>query len=111
MPTPTAAVMKTLRHPEVVEDINRYVEEVMNVSKPKVEAFYRKNTIPFYPSMAGFHLLEEPELYDFLRTKEGQRILIRPRSHPPGTVRVSLGTKEDTDKYLEAFREFIQRNK
>lgn len=111
IPTPTAEVIKTLRYPEVVEDINSYVEEVMKVSKPLVEEFYRENGVRFFPSSAGFHLLEEPELYDFLRQRKGQRILVRPRSDPPETVRVSIGTKKDTEIYLEAYREFLQQNK
>lgn len=111
IPTPTAEVVKTLRYPEVVEDIDNYVSEVMNESKPMIEEFYRENDVRFYPSSTCFHLLEEPDLYNFLRQRNGQRILIRPRSHPRGTVRVSIGTKEDTDKYLEAFRDFIQQTK
>lgn len=111
IPTPTAEVIKTLRYPEVIEDINEYVNEVMTVSKPRIEVFYEENGIPFYPSSAGFHLLEEPELYDFLRQRNGHRILVRPRSDPHGTVRVSIGTREDTEKYLEALREFIEQVK
>ncbi len=111
LPTPTAQVIKTLRHQEVVDDINDYVDEVMNVSKPVIEEFYREHNIPFYPSSAGFHLLEEPMLYDFLRQRNGLQILVRPRSDPAGTVRVSIGTREDTQKYLEAFREFIKQTK
>jgi len=108
---PASAAMKALRHQTVRDDIKKYVDEVMKVSKPMLEDFYRKNGIKFFPSSAGFHLLEEPGLYDFLRQKEGQRILIRPRSDPPGTVRVSLGTREDTEKYIEALQEYLQANK
>lgn len=102
------AAMKMLKHPAVVEDIRNYVREVMEVSKPTVEQFYRSRGIKFFPSGAGFHLIESPGLYDFLRAKEGLRILIRPRSDPPNTVRVSIGTKEDTEEYIEGVEEYLQ---
>ncbi len=108
---PAAIAMRALRYPEVVEDIKAYVEEVMGVSKPMIEDFYIENGIKFFPSSAGFHLIEAPGLYDFLRTRDGQKILIRPRSDPPGTVRVSIGTREDTEKYIEAFGEYLKVNK
>jgi len=105
--TVTALAIKTLRYPEVVADIKEYVSEVMTVSKPMLEDFYRRNGIKFFPSSAGFHLLEEPPgLIDFL--KEEKNILVRRRPDPEGTVRVSIGKREDTKKYIEALQEYIQ---
>lgn len=104
----TTVAMKALRYPEVVADIKNYVSEVMTVSKPRVESFYKKNGIKFFPSSAGFHLLELSDrdgFVDFLRKRD---ILVRPRSDPKGTVRVSIGTREDTRKYLEAFQEYLK---
>lgn len=106
-----AAAMKALRYPEVAQDIMDYVSEVMTVSKPVLEEFYEENGIRFFPSVAGFHLLEAPGLYDFLRNRNGLRILVRPRSDPPGTVRVSIGTREDTEKYIKALQEYLEANK
>jgi len=103
-----AAAMKALRHPEVVDDIKKYVSEVMEVSKPLLERFYRENGVKFYPSGAGFHLLENNGLCEFLKSKG---ILTRPRSDPKGTVRISIGTREDTRKYMEAFQEYLKMSK
>ena len=105
-----AAAMKALRHPEVVDDIKGYISEVMEVSKPTLEKFYEENGIKYYPSDAGFHLLEDKDrvLTNFLKSKE---ILVRPRSDPPGTVRVSIGTREDTRKYMEAFQEYLKESR
>lgn len=100
-----AEAMKALRNPEVVEDIKKYIDEVMQVSKPALEEFYRRYNMKFFPSGAGFHLLEDKGLADFLKSKG---ILVRPRSDPAGTVRVSIGTREDTRKYLEAVGEFLK---
>lgn len=104
----TVVALKSLRHKEVREDIRKYIDEVIQVSKPMVEEFYRQHGVRFTPSAANFHLLNMPNLYEFMKSRN---ILIRPRSDPPNTVRVSIGTKEDTDKYLEAFRDFIQHAK
>src|SRR3989344_7107072 len=97
---PTVVALKSLTHKEVREDIRKYVDEVMHVSKPMIEEFYRENGIQFAPSAANFHLLKAPNLYEFMKARS---ILIRPRSDPPGTVRVSIGTKEDAKKYIAAF--------
>lgn len=99
--------MKSLSHPEVAKDIEAYTSEVIKVSKPMVEKFYKKNKIKFFPSGANFHLLEDKDrkITDFLKSK---RILVRPRSDPTGTVRVSIGTREDTRKYLEVLSEYLK---
>lgn len=104
-----AAIM-ALRHPEVVENMQGYVKEVMEVLKPMLEDFYRKNNIEFFPSGAGFHLIKADGLYDFLRSSESPYpILVRPRSDPKGTVRVSIGTRDDTAKYMLAFTEYLKK--
>lgn len=101
------AAMMALEDPAVVEDMREYAREVMEVSKPILEEFYRQNGVRFYPSGAGFHLVEVgKEFYDFLDSKG---IRVRPRSDPPGTVRISIGTKEDTQRYVQTFKEYLNR--
>lgn len=102
---PAARGIMAIREPEVLQDIQDYVGEVMGVSKPKVEAFYRRNGIRFFPSRAGFHLIERGE--DFAKFMESQGILVRPRHDPPNTTRVSIGTREATQKYLDAFEKYL----
>lgn len=104
-----AAIM-ALKHQEVVENMQGYVKEVMEVLKPTLEDFYRKNNIQFFPSGAGFHLIKAEGLYEFLKSDESPfKILVRPRSDPKGTVRVSIGTREDTAKYIMAFTEYLKK--
>lgn len=102
---PASAAMKALRHQAVRDDIKKYVDEVMKVSKPRVEKFYRENGIKFFPSAAGFHLIEEGQ--DFANFMETQGILVRPRHDPPNTTRVSIGTSEATIRYLAAFERYL----
>ena len=102
---PAARAVMAIREPEVQQDIRDYVEEVMGKSKPRVEAFYRRNGIKFFPSRAGFHLIEEGQGFtDFMET---QGVLVRPRRDPPNTTRVSIGTSDATDRYLAAFEKYI----
>jgi len=105
-----AAAMKALKNPEVVADMKAYISEVMDVSKPALEEFYRKSGIRFFSTGANFHLIEDKDKHitNFLKSKG---ILVRPRSDPHNTVRVSIGTREDTRKYIEAFQEYLNQSK
>lgn len=107
---PAVVAMQTLRYPEVVDDMKAYALEVMDVSKPMIEKFYKENNIRFYPSGANFHLIDDRDgsITAFLKEKN---ILVRPRSDPKGTVRVSIGTREDTRKYLEALHGYLPTRK
>lgn len=103
------AAVKTLENPEVRGDIENYVSEVMKSSKPAIEDFYRKNHINFFPSETNFHLLQADKgLADFLKTKG---IFVRVKESLPGMVRVSIGTKQDTEKYLSAVQEYLNASK
>lgn len=108
--TLTAVALRALRYKKVREGITEYVTEVMQISKPMIEVFYRKHKIKFAPSSANFHLVEDKDgsIAVFLKSK---KILVRPRSDPKGTVRISIGTREDTRKYLEAFQEYLKRSR
>ncbi len=110
----SVAAMKAMRHPEVIADIKAYVSEVMTVSKPMIEAFYDEMGVNYYPSSAGFHLLVFPNERardEFVNGLKDRKILVRPRSDPPHTVRASIGTRENTERYITALRDFIQQNK
>ncbi len=103
--------MRALRYPEVVADINNYVSEVMHVSKPMVEAFYDDFGIKYYPSSAGFHLLKfenNNRRDNFVNFLKEHGVLVRPRSDPKNTVRVSMGVRKDTEKYIEVFKKYLR---
>ncbi len=102
--------MRALRFPEVVGDIEKYAHEIMKLSKPMVEEFYREHGIRFFPSAANFHLIEDKDynMSDFLELKG---ILTRPRSDPKGTLRVTIGTEKDTRRYLKALQEYLKTSK
>lgn len=101
--------MKALKEPEVRRDIADYVSEVMGTSKPMLEEFYRQNNIDFFSSKVNFHLLRMPK--DFVEFLQAKGIFIRIKKDLPGMVRVSIGTREDTRKYLEALQEYLNLSK
>ena len=87
-----------------------YVKEVMEISKPKLEQFLKEKGIAFYPSSANFLMLRisNPEkLIENLKTKG---ILVRPKKDSGGkeTIRVSIGTLEDTGRFIETFKEVVK---
>ena len=94
-----------------LEDIGHmrdFVEDVMQESKPRLEKFLREKEIGFYPSAANFLFLvvSKPErIIEHLKTRG---ILVRPKKGPDGkeSVRVGIGTSEDTGKLIDALNEF-----
>ena len=101
--------VNALVYPEVVADIQKYVSRVMNVSKPRVERFLREHGVGAFPSGANFVLIKPTfvaeEFYEFLKSKS---ILVRPRDDPENTLRITIGTRRDTDVFLAAFREYLE---
>lgn len=103
------AAMKKLKDPEVTKEMQGYVAEVMNVSKPAIEKFYELNGVTFFPSEANFHLLKmSKEFVEFMKSKG---IFVRIKKDLPGMVRVSIGTGEDTAKFLNVFQEYLKLSK
>lgn len=98
------AILAALEDTEYMED---YVKEVMGKSKPKLEEFLKKKEVFFYPSVANFLLLKIPNPEKIIEDLKSKGILLRPKSAPDGeiAVRVSIGTLEDTDRFIKAFSE------
>jgi histidinol-phosphate aminotransferase len=102
------AILTALKNTNYVKD---YVKEVMEVSKPKLEKFLRKERIFFYPSRANFLLLEIENSKKIVEGLKKKGILVRPKSTPEGKegIRVSIGTLKDTLKFISAFKEILTR--
>lgn len=99
------AVLAALKNPAYV---GAYANEVMSVSKPAMEAFFREKGIPFWPSGTNFILIEPP-IKDLAIKLEAEKIKIRPMSYKgfENTVRISIGTKKDTQKILSALKKIL----
>ena len=81
----------------------RYIAEVMQKAKPMLEEFLKTHGVPVYPSRANFLLVKPEHPEEALRVLQGQGILVRPRHDVPGTLRISVGTVKDTERFIEAY--------
>jgi histidinol-phosphate aminotransferase len=100
--------------PAAIEDaeyIERYVNEVLH-SRSRLELFLSEHGIQFWPSQANFVLFrvgptkENAKAFAECMRKSG--ILVRDRSSDygcEGCVRVTLGTREQTDRLLDAMQQ------
>ncbi|MFH1714206.1 MAG: histidinol-phosphate transaminase [Candidatus Nealsonbacteria bacterium] len=100
------AVSAALKNRKYVAD---YIKEVMKDSKPKLEMFLKEKGIFFYPSRANFLLLKLKYPDKFIARLKARGILVRPKTTPNGkrAVRISIGSKKDTNKLIEAIAGLI----
>ena len=91
------------------KDMQVYVDEVMQKAKPLVETFFLDNNILFYKSEANFILFKpvNPQEVEKILRKNG--ILIRPQDKPgiQGTLRVSIGTVSQMQKFIDIYKKFV----
>jgi histidinol-phosphate aminotransferase len=88
------------------EYVKKYVEEILAAREMLCEGFEKRN-IGYYKSEANFVLFRAGdragEIRDHLRAKG---VLVRDRSYElPGCVRVTVGTREQVRRFLEALEE------
>ena len=88
------------------EYVKKYVEEILAAREMLYEGFEKRN-IGYYKSEANFVLFRAGdravEIRDNLRAKG---VLVRDRSYElPGCVRVTVGTREQVRRFLEALEE------
>jgi histidinol-phosphate aminotransferase len=99
--------------PEALGDrsyVEAYVQEVRE-GRDRLQAELKSLGIPFWPSRANFVLLQLGSANaTFIGGMRERGILVRDRSRDPGCegcVRITLGSKEQTDQLLHALRETL----
>ncbi len=102
------AILTVLSDIKYMED---YVKEVMEKSKPKLEAFLKEKGIAFYPSSANFLMLKIENPDKIIESLKSQGILVRPKKDSNGkdSVRISIGTLKDTERFIGAFSEILDK--
>ncbi len=94
-----AAVAAALEKPELSLS---YVDEVMTVSKPMLEAFLVARGVDFWPSAANYLWIfpARPEQVD--KALVASRILVRPKVDADGRpgLRITLGTRAQTERLI-----------
>lgn len=98
------AISAALEDKKYMED---YVKEVMLIAKPKLEEFLKEKGIHFYPSKANFLFLKLSYPEKIIEDLKSKGILVRPKKGPDGKIaaRVSIGTLEDINRFIQAFSE------
>jgi histidinol-phosphate aminotransferase len=83
-----------------------YLREVMTVSKPLAEQFFRDNTIDFYPGAAHFFLVKPADRDGVVACLKNEKILVFPMRAPgiENTFRMSVGTEAETRQFIEVYQ-------
>lgn len=91
--------------------VQEYVKEVLEKSKPQLEEFFRENHIKFWRSGANFLLVKPDNQEKAIKILQSQGILVRPKGglNIEGTIRVSIGTVEDTERFIKAYSNFLKQ--
>jgi histidinol-phosphate aminotransferase len=92
-----------------VDYMRRYVEEVMERSKPMLELFFRDHGVKYWPGAANYLLVKPRNQKKTVEFLKSSGILVRPRRGPniDGTIRVSIGTMADTERFIQAYRKLL----
>jgi histidinol-phosphate aminotransferase len=89
-----------------------YVREVMQVSKPRVEAFLREQNETFYPGEANFLLLRPEDCTGAVAWLRERGILVRPQKGlASGCFRLSIGPLAAMERFMEAYGEYLNRRR
>ena len=92
------------------EDWQAYVREVMDISKPRVEAFLGERGVNFYPGAANFLLVRPRDLAGTMAYLKENGILVRPQKTPIGdTFRLSIGPLPVMERLMEVYGRYLEQ--
>lgn len=89
--------------------MDQYVNEVLEVSRPLLISFLEEHKIPYWPTAANFILICPPDPDAITGHLHTRGILVRPRNgtNIENTVRITIGTKENTQQLISALEEVL----
>ena len=84
-------------------DVDAYVREVMEVSKPLVESFLQSKGIDFWESSANYLWVFFADPETVCQKLQSRGILVRPKQNADGRVglRITLGNRAHSEKLLK----------
>ena len=87
----------------------KYIQEIMEKSKPRLKNFFLEHHIKFWESAANFFLVKPPDQKKAFAVLKEEGILVRPREgeNIEGTIRVSVGTLQDTERFIKAYSKIL----
>ena len=82
----------------------RYVREVMDSSKPLLEAYLKKKSIDYWPAVANFLWIFPPSPKAVETHLRDRGILVRPKKDNTGKLglRITIGDKPQTERLIQA---------
>jgi len=85
--------------------MKKYVKEVMEISKPMVEKFFKNEGIKFFKSFSNFILFKPKNQQEF-ENLEKAGIMTRPRSgaNIDGTIRLTIGTEKQMKQFITTYK-------
>lgn len=96
---------------EDLDYMRKYIREVIEESKPKLEKFFKENKVKFWQSKANFLLVKPENQKKAIKILQSEGILVRAREGPniEGTIRVSIGTLKDTERFIKAYSKILKK--
>lgn len=93
--------------------VSAYADEVMGDAKPLVEQFFEAHGITFYPSAANFILFKPDGAAEVAETLDQNGVRLRPQHKPPieDTLRISIGTVPEMQRFIEIYESTISKTK
>lgn len=98
---------------EEVKKMKKYVDEVMNKAKPKIENFFKKNNIKYFISKSNFILFKPKEAKKTYSILKNNGFLLRPQKNTVinNTLRLTIGTNKQMNKFIACYQEKILKQK
>jgi len=87
----------------------RYVDEVMNKSKPFLTDFFTRRGVKFFNGAAHFVLVQPQNRDEAVGFLKAHGILVRPMVAPAiaKTFRMNVGTIEQTGEFVKVYEEYL----
>ncbi|GAA2021973.1 histidinol-phosphate transaminase [Catenulispora yoronensis] len=104
------AVTAAIAQLQAIDEVRRYVDETMQSVKPDVVRFLTDRGLTFVDGAANFLLVRPRNSAAAVRHLGDAGVLVRSMSQPPlnGTFRVSMGTRDEMDRFRDVFDEYLK---
>lgn len=90
-------------------ELDAYIREVTNISKPLLMKYFIQNNITHFPTDANFILIQPEDKTTFIKYMEANGIRLRNRNEPliKDCIRYTIGTQEQTEKFIDLYDSYL----
>ncbi len=88
----------------------KHIDEVMNVSKPFLEGFFKEHGVRHFPGAAHFLLIKPGDRDNAVNYLKEHGILVRPMTAPliRDAFRMNIDTLDRTRRFVEVYENFLK---